>query len=29
MVGSMPGVIDGVSAQFVLESQLGPPAAPV
>jgi uncharacterized cupin superfamily protein len=28
LVGSVPGAIDGVSTQFVLESQLGPPPLP-
>jgi uncharacterized cupin superfamily protein len=28
MVGSLPGAIDGVATQFVLESQLGPPPLP-
>jgi uncharacterized cupin superfamily protein len=28
LVGSFPGAIDGVSTQFVLESQLGPPPLP-
>ena len=29
MVGSLPGVINGVSTQFVLEGQLGPPPLPL
>jgi uncharacterized cupin superfamily protein len=28
LVGSLPGAIDGVATQFVLESQLGPPPLP-
>jgi uncharacterized cupin superfamily protein len=28
IVGSLPGTIDGLATQFVLESQLGPPALP-
>ena len=28
LVGSLPGAIDGLATQFVLESQLGPPSLP-